>query len=142
MSAKNNTILGLSTYKTCLLTLLSPFTSPILDSRVSSRLPGIEVVCGSLLAGAPYLTSSYLSPPGLSIWREMPWSFPSEDAAVVGLEGACPAAEPDSAFALRDAGEPYTADSGQWVVLPSKDHGILSLVSSSLSLPGELAPDS
>jgi hypothetical protein len=101
------------TYNTCLLTLLSPFASPILDSKASSRLPRPELACGSPLAGAPNLTSSYLSPPGLSICREMPWSFPSEDAAVVGLEGACPAPEPDSACALRDAGEPYTVESGQ-----------------------------
>ena len=42
----------------------------------------------------------------------MPWSLLSEVVAVVGLVGACPAAEPDSAFALRDAGEPYTEDGG------------------------------
>jgi len=101
------------TYKTCLLTLLSPFASPILDTKASSRAPRVEDVCGSPLAGAPNLTSSYFSPPGLRICREMPWSFPSEVVAVVGLEGACPAAEPDSACALRDAGEPYTVDSGQ-----------------------------
>jgi hypothetical protein len=32
---------------------------------------------------------------------------------VVGLEVACPTVESDSACALRDAGEPYTVDSGQ-----------------------------
>lgn len=102
-----------STYKTCLLTLLSPFAPPIFDSKMSSRPPRVEVACGSPLTGAPYLTSSYLSPPGLSICLEMPWSFPSEVVAVVGLEVACPTVESDSACALRDAGEPYTVDSGQ-----------------------------
>jgi hypothetical protein len=38
----------------------------------------------------------------------MAWSLPSEVVAVVGLVDVCPAAEPDSAFALRVAAEPYT----------------------------------
>lgn len=40
----------------------------------------------------------------------MAWSLPSEVVAVVGLVDVCPAAEPDSAFALRVAAEPYTGD--------------------------------
>jgi len=45
----------------------------------------------------------------------MPWSLPSEvvAVAVVGLVDVCPAVEPDSAFALRVAAEPYTGNSGQ-----------------------------
>ena len=94
-SAMINIIVDLSTYKTCLLTLGSSFRPPVLVSAP---------------AGAPNLTSSYLSPPGLRICREMAWSLPSEVVvvAVVGLMGACPAAELDSAFALRVAAEPYT----------------------------------
>ena len=84
--------------------------SPILESKTSSRPPGTELAWVFALAGAPNLTSSYFSPPGLRICREMAWSLPSEVVAVVGLVDVCPAAEPDSAFDLRVAAEPYTGD--------------------------------
>jgi len=106
-SAKIDIIHDLPTYKTCLLTLRSSLTSPILESKASSRSAGSRLAWGSALVGAPYCSSSYLSPPGLRICREMPWSFASDVVAVAGLVGAWPTA-PDSACALRDAGEPYT----------------------------------
>ena len=72
-SAMINTFLDRSTYKTCLFTLGSSLTSPILESRaLSSWAVGRCVAWVSVLAGAPNLTSSYLSPPGLRTCREMP----------------------------------------------------------------------
>ena len=82
-SAMINIIVGLSTYETCLLTLRSSFTSPILESRAASRLLGSWLAWGAALWGGPYLISSYLSPPGLRICRAMPRSFSSEIGAEV-----------------------------------------------------------
>lgn len=100
-------VIGLSTHKTCLFTLRSSLASPILESKTASSAFGSWVACGSAPVEVPKRCSSYLSPPGLRICREIPWSLPSGIVDVMGLVDACPT-EPDSAFALRVAAEPYT----------------------------------